>query len=79
LTPQEIEGLFQMMHRLVGNGNSIIFISYKLDEVMALSDRVTVLRAGVESQLEEIGLMMAEGRQQRIEKRTNGRRENWRS
>jgi simple sugar transport system ATP-binding protein len=46
LTPQEIEGLFQMAHRLVQNGNSIIFISHKLDEVMHLSDRVTVLRAG---------------------------------
>jgi simple sugar transport system ATP-binding protein len=48
LTPQEIEGLFAVMRRLVNNGgNSIIFISHKLDEVMEISDRVTVLRDGV--------------------------------
>jgi simple sugar transport system ATP-binding protein len=47
LTPQEIEGLFEVMRRLVNNGgNSIIFISHKLDEVMEISDRVTVLRDG---------------------------------
>jgi simple sugar transport system ATP-binding protein len=46
LTPQEIEGLFEMMQRLTKDSNSIIFISHKLDEVMAISDRVTVLRAG---------------------------------
>jgi len=46
LTPQEIEGLFAIMRRLVEAGNSIIFISHKLDEVMEISDRVTVLRAG---------------------------------
>lgn len=46
LTPQEIEGLFAIMRRLVEAGNAIIFISHKLDEVMAISDRVTVLRGG---------------------------------
>lgn len=46
LTPQEIEGLFEMMQRLTADGNSIIFISHKLDEVMTISHRVTVLRAG---------------------------------
>ncbi|MFN8455156.1 MAG: ABC transporter ATP-binding protein [Anaerolineae bacterium] len=47
LTPQEIEGLFEVMRRLVKDGgNSIIFISHKLDEVMEISDRVTVLRDG---------------------------------
>jgi simple sugar transport system ATP-binding protein len=46
LTPQEIEGLFEVMRRLVSNGNSIIFISHKLDEVMEISSRVTVLRGG---------------------------------
>lgn len=46
LTPQEIDGLFEVMHRLVQDGNSIIFISHKLDEVMEVSDRVTVLRDG---------------------------------
>ncbi len=47
LTPQEIEGLFEIMRRLVSDDNSIIFISHKLDEVMEISDRVTVLRDGV--------------------------------
>ncbi len=47
LTPQEIEGLFEVMRRLVENGNSIIFISHKLDEVMEISNRVTVLRDGM--------------------------------
>jgi simple sugar transport system ATP-binding protein len=34
LTPQEIEGLFEVMRRLASRGNSIIFITHKLDEVM---------------------------------------------
>lgn len=46
LTPQEIEGLFVVMRRLVADGNAIIFISHKLDEVMEVSQRVTVLRDG---------------------------------
>ena len=46
LTLQEIEGLFEVMQRLVSNGTSIIFISHKLDEVMEISHRVTVLRQG---------------------------------
>ncbi len=46
LRPQEIESLFAIMQRLVKNGNAIIFISHKLDEVMTISDRVTVLRRG---------------------------------
>ncbi|MBE7553624.1 MAG: ABC transporter ATP-binding protein [Anaerolineales bacterium] len=53
LTPQEIEGLFGVMRRLVSNGNSIIFITHKLDEVMEISDRVTVLRDGLAIQTVE--------------------------
>ncbi|MCL4300184.1 MAG: ABC transporter ATP-binding protein [Anaerolineae bacterium] len=53
LTPQEIEGLFGVMRRLVGNGNSIIFITHKLDEVMEISDWVTVLRDGLAIQTVE--------------------------
>jgi ABC-type uncharacterized transport system ATPase subunit len=53
LTPQEIEGLFVVMRRLVSNGNSIIFITHKLDEVMEISDRVTVLRDGLAIQTVE--------------------------
>lgn len=46
LTPQETEELFQQIKVLRENGQSIIFISHKLDEVMRLCDRVTVLRHG---------------------------------
>ncbi len=46
LTPQEAEALFAAIRRLVGQGLSVVFISHKLDEVFAVSDRVTVLRDG---------------------------------
>lgn len=46
LTPQETEELFVQIKALRENGHSIIFISHKLDEVMRLCDRVTVLRRG---------------------------------
>jgi simple sugar transport system ATP-binding protein len=46
LTPAETEALFATLKLLVGQGLSIIFISHKLHEVMAVSDRVLVLRSG---------------------------------
>ncbi len=46
LTPQEIEELMQIMKNLAAEGKSILFISHKLNEIMAVSDRVTVLRKG---------------------------------
>jgi len=46
LTPQETESLFAAIRRLVEQGLSVVFISHKLDEVLAVSDRVTVLRDG---------------------------------
>ena len=46
LTPQETEGLFQTLREMTKAGKSIIFISHKLDEVLAIADHVTVLRAG---------------------------------
>ncbi|HEX2009534.1 MAG TPA: ABC transporter ATP-binding protein [Roseateles sp.] len=46
LTPQESESLFASLKALVATGLSIIFISHKLDEVLAVSDRIAVLRAG---------------------------------
>jgi simple sugar transport system ATP-binding protein len=46
LIPQEAEVLFDTLRRLCEGGLSVIFISHKLDEVMAVSDRVTVLRDG---------------------------------
>ena len=46
LTPQEIEELMQIMDGLRKEGKSILFISHKLNEIMQVSDRVTVLRKG---------------------------------
>ncbi len=46
LTPQEAEDLFTTLRSMREQGHSIVFISHKLDEVMAISDRVTVLRGG---------------------------------
>ncbi|MEL6319838.1 MAG: ABC transporter ATP-binding protein [Cyanobacteria bacterium J06626_14] len=46
LTPQETEGLMAILRSLAAQGTTIIFISHKLNEVMALCDRVTVLRDG---------------------------------
>ena len=46
LTPQEAEGLFRVMRELREGGRSLIFISHKLDEVLSVADRVTVLRRG---------------------------------
>ncbi len=46
LTPQEIPQLFAELRRLRDNGQTILFISHHLDEVLALSDRITVLRKG---------------------------------
>jgi simple sugar transport system ATP-binding protein len=46
LTPQEIEELMQVMRGLAKEGKSILFISHKLNEIMEVSDRVTVLRKG---------------------------------
>ena len=46
LTPQEIEELMEIMRGLTREGKSILFISHKLNEIMEVSDRVTVLRKG---------------------------------
>ena len=46
LTPQEAAALFATLARLVADGLSIIFISHKLTEVLRVSDRIAVLRAG---------------------------------
>ncbi len=46
LTPQEAEGLFNALRGLVAQGLAVIFISHKLHEVLAISQRVTVLRTG---------------------------------
>lgn len=46
LTDIEVEGLFKIMHKLTEEGKSIIFISHKMREVLRISDRITILRAG---------------------------------
>ncbi len=46
LTPQEINELMQIMKNLAAEGKSILFISHKLAEIMAVADRCTVLRKG---------------------------------
>lgn len=46
LTPQEADQLFVSLRRMADSGESVVFISHKLDEVSALCDRVTVLRQG---------------------------------
>src|SRR5256714_11892377 len=46
LTPQESTELFRVLRDLVKSGKTIIFISHKLKEVLAISDRITVMRRG---------------------------------
>ena len=46
LTPAETAALFDILRRLVAEGHTVIFISHKLEEVMRISDEVTVLRQG---------------------------------
>lgn len=46
LTPQETEGFFRTLRSMAAAGKTIIFISHKLDEVLSIADRITVLRGG---------------------------------
>lgn len=46
LTPQECRKFFEILESLKKDGKSIVFISHKLDEVMSISDRITVMRQG---------------------------------
>ena len=46
LTPQEAEQLFSSVREMAAGGDTVIFISHKLKEVMAVSDRITILRKG---------------------------------
>ena len=66
LTPQEIDELMQIMKNLAAEGKSILFISHKLNEIMAVADRCSVLRKGKyigtvntkETTIEELSAMM---------------------
>lgn len=46
LTPQEADDLFKIIHELTLQGVSVIFITHKLKEVLAIADRITVMRGG---------------------------------
>jgi simple sugar transport system ATP-binding protein len=46
LTPQETDEVFALLRRLAADGRSVIFISHKLYEVLAVADRITVIRRG---------------------------------
>jgi general nucleoside transport system ATP-binding protein len=46
LVPQEVDELFKNLRELKREGVTVIFISHKLDEVLAIADRITVMRAG---------------------------------
>ena len=46
LTPQETDGLFAVLRSLAAEGKAIVIVTHKLREVMEVSDRVTVMRAG---------------------------------
>jgi general nucleoside transport system ATP-binding protein len=46
LTPQEARGLLQTLRGMAGQGFSVVFISHKLDEVLEVADRISILRRG---------------------------------
>lgn len=66
LTPQEIDELMQIMRNFTKEGKSILFITHKLNEIMAVADRCTVLRKGKcvgtvniqDTSIEELSRMM---------------------
>jgi general nucleoside transport system ATP-binding protein len=60
LTAQETQDLFRVLHALQEEGTSVVFISHKLNEVLDVSDRVTVLRRG-----EKIDTVVTEGSTER--------------
>jgi len=47
LAPQEIEELFETLRGMTARGASVVFISHKLDEVLHIADRITVMRRGI--------------------------------
>ncbi len=46
LTPQEVNHLFNTIRQMTAEGHGVVFISHKLEEVMEISDRITILRKG---------------------------------
>lgn len=82
LTPDETEGLFRLMRSQRDDGETVVFISHKLPEVLAISDRITVMRGGkkietlprAEADLETITELMVGGEVPKIsrKKRSSG-------
>ncbi len=60
LTPGEVRELFDVFRRLVAGGKTIVLITHKIDEVMDIADRVTVMRRGEVSAELEPGAMSAD-------------------
>lgn len=77
LTPQEVESLFIVLRRLREEGHSVIIITHHIDEVLAITDRVTVLRSAKnaaevltkETNEEELSSLMIGRRLQKIERK----------
>jgi len=46
LTPSEVKALFPILRRLVAQGKAVVIVTHKLHEIMALADRVTIMRSG---------------------------------
>ncbi|MDE2764464.1 MAG: ATP-binding cassette domain-containing protein [Gemmatimonadota bacterium] len=61
LAPREVEGLFAVLRRVAEAGTGIVLVAHKLDEVLAVADRVTVLRRGRRVLTEEAGKVTAAG------------------
>ena len=61
LAPQEVEGLSAVLRRVAEAGAGIVLVAHKLDEVLAIADRVTVLRRGRRVLTEEAGKVTAAG------------------
>ena len=79
LTPQEVERLFVYLKEMKSQGKTVLFISHKLNEVMEIADRVTVLRAGQlirtidkdQTNAKELAKLMIGREMQKIEKRAS--------
>lgn len=59
LSPQEVNGFFTILRKLIEDNRSIIFISHKMKEVLEISDRITVLRRGKKVYLGKTGELTA--------------------
>ena len=78
LTPQESDRLFDVLRRLAADGCAVLYISHKLDEIMALTSKATILRGGknvgdvipADSSTREMAEMMVGDKVDWIERRT---------